>query len=557
MNSDEPDFRWEGPAETDTVSEVRRAIQGWGARAALPADLIAAVTLASYEAMANAVEHAYPEGHPGVLSVQVRRQADQIAVIVSDQGRWRPGDGTDARGRGLLLMEGLAKELRLGRTDSGTTVEMRWPLTLDSPGAVLAGDAMTTGVPAGAVPDVQPRSDDPRDRLRGIQAITDTALAALDADAMTQEILTRVRDLLGVDTATVLVYDAASEHLLATASVGLEQEVRQGVRVPYGRGFAGTVAASRHPQIVEHVDPTTVLNPLLWEAGLRILLGVPIMAGRVTLGVLHVGSRGQRRFTDDDVSLLQLAADRLALAMQAQVAHAEHVAATALQRSLMPGRLPAVAGFDFAARYVPSATLGVGGDWHDVFALPGNRIGIVIGDVSGHGLASAVVMGRLRSALRAYALDNESPSVVLDKLDRKAHHFEAGTMATVAYGVIDLEQNRLRFCLAGHLPPVLAVPGQASQFLVSTPDPPIGFNLRTRQRRCHSVDLPPGALVCFYTDGLVERPGQPLDDGMDALLRIVAAGGAESMCATLMARFVGVESLPDDVAVLIAHRANT
>ena len=159
------------------------------------------------------------------------------------------------------------------------------------------------------------------------------------------------------------------------------------------------------------------------------------------MGVLHVGSFAPRSFGEYEIGLLQLAADRLALATQAQISHAERAAATALQRSLLPSRLPVVPEFDFAARYVPSAELGVGGDWYDVFALPGDRVGIVIGDVSGHGLSSAVIMGRLRSALRAYALDNDSPGVVLDKLDRKANHFEAGVMATVAYGIIDLDRG--------------------------------------------------------------------------------------------------------------------
>jgi putative methionine-R-sulfoxide reductase with GAF domain len=277
-----------------------------------------------------------------------------------------------------------------------------------------------------------PGDEKPEERLRGVESITDAALALLDVETMSQEMLARIRELLGVDTATVLQYDVAAEQLLATAATGIEEEVRQGVRIPFGRGFAGTIAARRQPMFVDHVDETTVLNPLLWETGLRTLLGVPMLAGGRLIGVLHVGSREQRSFTEHDVKLLQLAADRLAFATQAQTPRAERAAAAVLQRSLVPGKLPVVPGFDFAARYVPSATFGVGGDWYDVFPLPGNRVGVVIGDVSGHGLASAVVMGRLRSALRAYALDNDSPSVVLDKLDRKANHFEAGAMATVA-----------------------------------------------------------------------------------------------------------------------------
>ncbi|HEY4457160.1 MAG TPA: SpoIIE family protein phosphatase [Pseudonocardiaceae bacterium] len=542
MNTEHHEFHWDGPADRDVIGEVRRTIQGWGAQTGLPDDLVAELTLASYEAMANVVEHAYPDHTDGPLDIRITRENNHLIVTVTDQGHWRSAAADDLRGRGLLLMEGMAKQLRVTRSTTGTTVEMRWPITPNQPETARTPQHAEDG------------REDAADRLRDMAAITDTALARLDTDAMTQETLTRVRELLGADTATVLVHDPSSEHLIATASAGIEQEVRQGIRIPYGHGFAGTVAANQKPMIVDHVDATTVLNPLLWEAGLHTLLGVPMVAAGQVVGVLHVGSRAQRTFTEHDISLLQLAADRLALATQAQLSRAEHAAANALQRSLLPSRLPNVPGFEFAARYVPSATSGVGGDWYDVFQLDDNRIGIVIGDVSGHGLASAVVMGRLRSALRAYALDNDSPGVVLDKLDRKAHHFEAGVMATVAYGVIDLDQNRLRFCLAGHLPPVLAVPGKASVFVDGPPDPPIGFDLRTRQRRCHTVDLPPGSSICFYTDGLIERRGRPLDLGMQALLRLVSANRSEATCATLMARFVGTASLPDDVAVLIAHR---
>jgi serine phosphatase RsbU (regulator of sigma subunit) len=154
-------------------------------------------------------------------------------------------------------------------------------------------------------------------------------------------------------------------------------------------------------------------------------------------------------------------------------------------------------------------------------------------------------------------LDNDSPSVVLDKLDHKANHFEAGAMATVAYGVIDLAENRLRLCLAGHLPPVIAVPGKPTEFVDLAPDPPIGFDLRTRPRRCQTVDLPPGALVCFYTDGLIERRGEPIDAGLKALLGIVTVDRADAACARLMARFVGTQSLADDVAVFVVHRTET
>ena len=537
---DRPPFRWEGPARPEILNEVRRAIKIWGTHTGLGTELLSSVLLATYEAMANAAEHAYRDHELGSVAIAIDAADDTLTATVADRGRWRQPTTGGFGGRGLLLIEGMVDELTLTRGGKGTSVRMTWTIS-----------PHPTEPPA---PDQDTGVEDAQGRLRGIDVITDPALARLDPEIMTQEMLTRVRELLDVDTATVLQYDATSEQLIATAAIGIEAEVRQGVRVPFGLGFAGTVAARQQPMVVDHVDETTVLNPLLWESGLHTLLGVPMLAGGRLMGVLHVGSRPPRSFGEPDIALLQLAADRLGLAVQAQVSHAEHAAAAALQRSLLPSRLPDVPEFDFAARYVPSAELGVGGDWYDVFPLPGDRVGIVIGDVSGHGLSSAVVMGRLRSALRAYALDNESPAVVLDKLDRKANHFETGTMATVAYGVIDLARHRLQLCLAGHLPPLIAVPGEPTRFVDLAPDPPIGFDLRTRPRRSHTVDLPPGALVCFYTDGLIERRNQAIDDGLQALLGVVTPDRAETTCARLMARFVGTQALSDDVAVLVAHR---
>ncbi|HEY4021504.1 MAG TPA: SpoIIE family protein phosphatase [Pseudonocardiaceae bacterium] len=546
MTSADQAFHWEGPADPAILGEVRWAISGWGERAGLPADLVAGITSAMYEVLANAAERTHRSDHLGPVAVSINRCADTLTATVSARGQWGSASAGASGGRGPLLTDCTADELTVTHTDGDTTVRMVWSVPPNHPSAAERQTVRTD--------DAEEHAEE---RLRGIEAITDPELAKLDIDLMSEEMLARIRELLGVDTATVLQYDSASEHLIAAAAIGIEEEVRQGVRIPFGRGFAGTVAATRKPVVIDHVDTTTVLNPLLWEKGLHSLLGVPMLAGGRLMGVLHVGSRESRLFGDIDVSLLQVAADRLALATQAQVSRAERAAATALQRSLLPGKLPVVPGFDLAARYVPSAELGVGGDWYDVFTLPGDRLGIVIGDVSGHGLASAVVMGRLRSALRAYALDNDSPAVVLDKLDHKANHFEAGAMATVAYGVIDLAENRLRLCLAGHLPPVIAVPGRPTEFVDLAPDPPIGFDLRTRPRRCQTIDLPPGALVCFYTDGLIERRGESIDAGLNALLDIVTVDRADAACAWLMARFVGTRSLADDVAIFVAYRNET
>ncbi|MEU4769455.1 GAF domain-containing SpoIIE family protein phosphatase [Actinosynnema sp. NPDC023794] len=392
-------------------------------------------------------------------------------------------------------------------------------------------------------------------RLQVLEAITDSGLRELDLDKLFDVLLQQLRSLFEVDTATVLLVDSGGGHLVARATSGLEEEVLQGVRIPVGSGFAGTVADRREPVQIDHVDPTTVVNPLLWERGLQVMLGVPMVAEGRLIGVLHIGSTAARRFTDEDVDLLQLAADRLATAAHLHRSRSELAAAALLQESLLPGRLPTTPDWEFAARYVPGAENGVGGDWYDVFTLPGERIGVVIGDVVGSGLPAAIVMGRLRSALRAYALEFPDPAEVLGKLDRKASHFEAHTMATVAYAVIDTTAARVDLALAGHLPPVLAIPGEPSHLVQAPVGPPIGHHLAVTGRQGTTLDLPPGALLAFYTDGLVERRGTDLDSGLEQLLGHVFPATAEMVCAEVMASLVGAQPATDDIAVLVTrHR---
>jgi serine phosphatase RsbU (regulator of sigma subunit) len=391
-------------------------------------------------------------------------------------------------------------------------------------------------------------------RLRVLDAVTDGRLKELDLDHLLEVLLKRTRELLAVDTTTVLLVDRGGAHLVARATSGLEEEVFQGVRVPVGKGFAGSVAQTRAPLQLERVDESTVVNPLLWEHGLQVLLGVPMIAEGELTGVLHVGSTTPRRFTEDEVEALQLVADRLAVAVYVDRTRSERAAAAMLQESLLPSLLPSTAGWELAARYVAGAESGVGGDWYDVFDLPGGRMGVVIGDVVGNGLRAAVVMGRLRSALRAYALEHADPAVVLDKLDRKANHFEHETMATVAYAVIDTATQRMSIAVAGHLPPVLAVPGEDARFADVAVDPPVGFYLAPTGRRSTDLDLPPGALVVLYTDGLVERRGQDLDAGLERLRRAVTPAEPEAVCSQVMATMVGDHPATDDIALVAIRR---
>jgi putative methionine-R-sulfoxide reductase with GAF domain len=390
-------------------------------------------------------------------------------------------------------------------------------------------------------------------RLRDIQSITDAALSRLDDRDLLTELLERTREVLQADTAAVLLLDFSSGQLIATAAAGLEEEVRQGVRIPVGRGFAGRIAAEHRPVVLDRVDHTTVLNPILWARRIQSMMGVPMVAGGRVIGVLHVGSLTPRQFGGDDVKLLQLAADRAAAAVQSMTAQADRAAMAALQRSLVPSALPAVAGAEMAGRYIPGSG-AVGGDWYDVFTLPSGQLCVTVGDVAGSGLPAAVIMGRMRSALRAYALETADPAEVLGRLDRKMQHFEPDALATVLYAVIEPELDRMHVALAGHFPPVIAYPGrQPAEVADVRGGPMIGVAPDT-QRPVGTVPIPPGSLLCFYTDGLVERPGEVIDEGLDRLCRAVTAQPPEAAAAAVMGALAGSEPARDDIALLIIRR---
>jgi sigma-B regulation protein RsbU (phosphoserine phosphatase) len=410
----------------------------------------------------------------------------------------------------------------------------------------------------------------PGGRLRDIEALADAALSRLDEQSLLTALLERVKTVLQADTAAVLLLDRSAGQLVATAASGIEEEVRQGVRVPMGAGFAGRVAASGEPVILNTVDHTTVRNPLLVDRGIKSLLGVPLFAGGKVIGVLHVGSLSGRPFGRRDAVLLQLAADRAAFALHSLMSQDDALAAVALHRSLLPATLPVVPGADLAARYVTGSG-NVGGDWYDVFPLPDGRLGVVVGDVAGSGLAAAVIIGRMRSALRAYVLQTADPAAALRLLDRKIQYFEPDAMATVLYGLYSPGTGEFVCSSAGHLPPVLAVPGERAALLPVRPDPPIG-TADDPPRRCTTAFIPPGALLCCFTDGLVERRDNSIDQGIGQLAAVLderiaaAAGGpgpgagaavtepAEDACAAVMRALVGNAPAPDDIAVLVLSR---
>jgi serine phosphatase RsbU (regulator of sigma subunit) len=292
----------------------------------------------------------------------------------------------------------------------------------------------------------------------------------------------------------------------------------------------------------------------LLEKGIRSLMGAPLRAEGEVIGVMHVGTLSPRAFTGDDVDLLQLAADRAAVAVQALTSQLDRVATAALQRSLVPLALPTASGLEMAARYVPGSGQ-VGGDWYDVFPLPSGEVCAVIGDVAGTGLEAAVIMGRIRSVMQAYALDPADPAEVLDRLDRQMRLFEPEAIATVLCAMVSPSRGQIRVCSAGHLPPILARPGQPAGLADVASDVVIGVS-SPRRRQVSTLDFPPGAVLCLYTDGLVERRDRPIDDGIARLCAAVTAQDPETGCASVMAAMADYSPHTDDIALLMLRRTS-
>ncbi|MDO8212164.1 SpoIIE family protein phosphatase [Conexibacter sp. CPCC 206217] len=390
--------------------------------------------------------------------------------------------------------------------------------------------------------------DDAHARLEKLHRIADAALAYLPQEELLVELLERVSEILDSDTAAILLLDRDDGLLRARAAKGIEEEVEQGVTIPLGKGFAGRIAAERRPIVIDDVDHADILNPILREKGIRSLLGVPLLVEGNVLGVLHVGSLRPRRFTADETDLLQLAADRAALAIEHAALYEQRRLAEALQRQLLPD-LRTVPGTELASRYLPASRETLGGDWYDAFPLPGGRVAVAVGDVVGHGVAAAAVMAQLRTALRAYAADGYGPASVVERMNRLMWQLGPHEMTTLSYLVLDPEAATFEHVSAGHPPPLVIDVEHGADFLDVVPNLPLAVGAGSRfHSTVHPYRL--GTTFLLYTDGLVERRGELIDEG---LARLRAAAGrecaVEPLCRQVETALVA-EQRSDDVAMI-------
>jgi PAS domain S-box-containing protein len=264
--------------------------------------------------------------------------------------------------------------------------------------------------------------------------------------------------------------------------------------------------------------------------------------------VTHDGRPSRLWGSAQDVTTQRRAEEAL-IAARVRLREQRHLV-EGLQTAILPVA-PEVAGLQLDVSYFPASGPGfIGGDWYDVFVLPDGRVGLVVGDVVGHGLPAASAMAQLRNALRGQAFLSASPAEALSKLSYYAVHADLGVFATVLYLVLDLDRRTLSWSHAGHPPAMLTSAGKTT-LLEGAGRPPIGF-LHEDEFLLYEIELPDDALIVLYTDGLVERRGEMIDAGLERLRSALAGEPVEGICTRLRA-VMDAESSEDDICILAAQ----
>jgi hypothetical protein len=308
--------------------------------------------------------------------------------------------------------------------------------------------------------------------------------------------------------------------------------------VASGRGFGRMLAARR--------------------AGVHSVMVIPLMARGVIMGIVVLCRlAGSRPFTATDLALARDFVRRAAVSVDnARLYTRERATALALQRGLLPRQVPQVPGLDLACCYVPAeAAAEVGGDWFDVIPLPEGRCALIVGDVTGHDITAASLMGQLRTATRTLATLDLTPADVLTRLDQIAADLtDAETSATCLYAVHDPATADWDIASAGHPPPALARPGHPTAFPDLPAGLPLGTGLGDGRYQATRLHPPPGSTLVLYTDGLIENPAAGIDAGMTRLARALATTTGLPLtqaCDTLMATLAPRPA--DDIAILMAR----
>ena len=308
--------------------------------------------------------------------------------------------------------------------------------------------------------------------------------------------------------------------------------------------------------------PAPEARELHRRLGSDSMVVVPLRARGVVIGALQVATaRSGLRLDEPDMALAAELASRAALAVDAaRLYQREHRVAVTLQHSLLPTALPDIAGLERATRYLAGTVdQDVGGDWYDMVRGPDGRVALTIGDVVGHDVHAASVMGQLRNAVRVYASEGHEPGSVVQRLNRLVEHLGLDHMATMVHLALDPVTGALVFTNAGHLPPLVIHADGDTEWLDGGRSLPVGAIAEPPWAE-DAITLTPGDTVLLYTDGLVELRTESIDVGLGRLRRAAAAVALEdpdAICDALLHALVSGEARGDDIALMAVRWSPT
>lgn len=406
-------------------------------------------------------------------------------------------------------------------------------------------------------------------RLYSVQRVSDRAARLQRVTAALARTRTPEDVALVVVTEGVAALEASGGGLLVPAGDGEHLSVPGAVG--YGEELVGQLRAERidaplpaatalrtaEPVWLETQDERDRLFPELrgFESTTVAMCAVPLMVGDHAIGALRFSFTARKLFDDDERSFVLALATITAQTLQrTETYEAEREAALELQRALLPQDIPSIPGWDVAAYYSPAGEQEAGGDFYDVIPVAGGRIAAIVGDVMGRGVQAAAAMAQVRSTMRAYAIDDPDPVRVFGRVDAFFAALDTNQLVTALYFLVDADHNTVHIGNAGHLAP-LVVDRDGSRVVEIAGGLP--FGVREDLREVASVTVPPGTALIAFTDGLVERRGEDIDEG---IARLVAAtrttnGWTAQELLDHIVRSASAEGLhDDDVTVVVLRR---
>jgi len=338
---------------------------------------------------------------------------------------------------------------------------------------------------------------------------------------------------------------------LGSTDIGDELDTRRWIGAPLQPALHDAVSrivGGGEPVVLD--QPDRFPDPWVSELPAGAAMIVPLLSGEVTIGVLALVRTSGRAYDADDAGLVREFARRAALSLEhARLYERERTTADALQRAMLPAQLPILPDLQFSASYsAASESQRVGGDFYDAFELPDGRVALTIGDVTGHGLQAAVIMGEIRQALRAASFESADPAAILDRASRLLVASGRTLFVTAIVGVLDPVTGRFSYATAGHPPPLVYCGGKLSRL----PSAGLPIGLRDEQGVDFALRLKAPCTLVFFTDGLMEFARDLLqgERRIEEAIKTLASQEIEHLAAALMKEVLGEDEPSDDIAIL-------